>query len=287
MEPTDDDYVNHAIIRPPDNLPNLDTNKRVTRFVVDSRSRDIKLFPSPAQYEVIFDDDIDDVLSAKLVCADVPFSTYLINKYFNTLYMSMNGNSYKVVLDEGDYTPQQLATLIENAINNMVTSGDFTVSYESSTDNFRFKAKYGFSIDFSAKNSLCYILGFSTKEYTSTAEGVAPYTNILNAEYRRNFNYCNYIVMSLEQFDTNKSVYNLLAKSFAIIPKKYTDLNISDKSQIIKTFSPSIPRLNKLRVKFYDPYGNLYDFQNHDHRYELVFTSFKQKRRYQQIFVNR
>lgn len=287
MEPTDEEYVNHAIIKPPDNFPNLETNKRNTRFVVDSRNRDIKLFPSPAQYEIIFDDDIDDVLSAKLVCADIPFSTYLINMYFNTLYMTMNGTSYKVVLDRGDYTPQQLAAAIENAINNLVTADDFTVTYTSSTDKFSIAAKYEFSINFDVPNSLCYLLGFSKKLYTSATVGTLPYTHVLSADFRRNFNYCNYIVMSLEQFDANKSVYNLLSKSFAIIPRKYTDLNISDKSQIIKNFSPSIPRLNKLRVKFYDPYGNLYDFQNHDHRYEIVFTSFKQKRRYQQIFVNR
>jgi hypothetical protein len=286
MEPTDDDYVNHAIIKPPENDVDKESNKRITRFVVDSRERDTSLFPFPNHYEIIFEDDIDDVISAKLLITDIPFRTYIVNKYFKKIIFSMSGTEYTVSLDEGDYTPVELASHIEQKMNASIAD-TFQVTYNARKDNFVFASKQPLSLNFDMPNSMCYLLGFSKKQYNSVGGGSAPFTNVVAAEFRKNFEYCNYIVMNIDQFDINKSKTNLIQRSFAVIPKDLSRLNLTDDFNIKKHFSPPIPRLHKLRVRMFDPYGNPYDFQNADHRFEIEFTSFKQKRKYQQIFVNR
>ena len=286
MEPTVDDYVNHALIKPPDTLTENDLNKRITRFVVDSRERDTQLFPSPNHYELIFEDDIDDVISAKLLITDIPFTTYLINKYFKTLVFKIGGSDYTVTLDEGDYTATELAAHMAEKMNETVAD-NFQVVYNTRKDNFTFKSKVAWSVDLNVANSLCYLLGFKKALYESTPSGNAPYTYLITSEFRKNFEYNNYIVMNVDQFDINKSRTNLIQRSFAVIPKDSTRLNVADDFDLKKYISPPIPRLHKLRVRMFDPYGNPYDFQNADHRFEIEFTSFKQKRKYQQIFVNR
>ena len=50
---------------------------------------------------------------------------------------------------------------------------------------------------------------------------------------------------------------------------------------------PVRSRLSKLRIKIMDRYGNPYALNNLDHHFELIFESFKQKRKYQNIFFNR
>ena len=39
-------------------------------------------------------------------------------------------------------------------------------------------------------------------------------------------------------------------------------------------------------ITFYDRFNNLYDFQNIDHRFEILFKSHKQRRKYGSILQN-
>jgi hypothetical protein len=110
--------------------------------------------------------------------------------------------------------------------------------------------------------------------------------NVIQSPYRKNFDYNKYIYLVIDQFDLNKGNAKPINKSYAALTKQYTQLSINDKPKIVKYFSPTIPRLSKLSISFYDRYGNKYDFQNQDHRLEFLFTSFKQKSKYQNIFEN-
>lgn len=275
-----DEYIHNAIIPPPQNME-MDT--RYTRIIFDSKDRDTSLYPEPNRYEVRFDDDIDDVVSAQLVSVDAPLSSYMINKYFNTFTLTISGTSYDVMLDQGDYEPAAFAAMVRakmDAINN-----SFEVEYVTATDNFIFKGSVAFSISFPQANSLHQVFGFKKAEYVSSATGSAPYPFIVRSEYRRNFGFNNYMVMNIESFDVNKSNGNVLHRTFAVITKNYWDINFSDDPKIIKTFTPPIPRLARVKVTFVDRFGNPYDFQNYDHRIELLFASYKQKRKYQNIFT--
>lgn len=279
----DEDYYKHGVIKPPSDF--FGDNQRITRIVVDSRVRDVSLFPNQCDYDVYFEDDINDIVSAQLVYVDVPFSNYLINTYFNRFIISYGGTDYTIILDKGDYTKDTIVTEINYKLDAALGSGVVVISYIEKTDNYKFTCTTGpFTLKFSDQtNTLAMLLGFNrTKNYTSS--GTGPYT--VFSEYKRNFNYNNYIIMDIDQFDLLKSIDKDLNKSFAMIPLNYDTLNLADNPQYIKRFSPAISKLTKLHVRFYDRFGNPYDFQNMDHRFEIELTSFKQRRKYGNIFAH-
>lgn len=272
---TVDELDRHAIIKPPE-TPYVDT--RYTRLVIDSMNRDTSLYPNPNDYNFVFDDDINDVVSAKLVSIDIPFSTYTINMHFNTLWITVGGGAETAVaLTQGLYDKTGLATMLQNALVMTFPSASFTVTYNTLLDKYTFSSNTTFTLNFKGKsNSLDPLLGFAKKLYSSIS-------NSIIAPFRCNFNYNSYIIMCIDQFDNNKSNSKPLNKSFAVFSKDY-NLSVGDEPNIIKKFSPPLARLAKLHLTFYDRFGNLYDFQNMDHRIELLMQSFKQRGKYNNIF---
>lgn len=275
MFPSNDVYFNKSIIKPKTEIKQeeYEKNQRITRMVIDSRIRDKTLFPNPNSYEIKLDDDINDVVSCKLICMDVPFSTYLINNIHRNINLKIGSTKYVATLTIGDYTKTALATEIQNSMNSAVGSAVFTVTYNTLLDNYRFQGISSFTLDFTNTPGMASLLGFNTISYDSSS-------NIIISPYRMNMDYNSYIIMDIDQFDTIKSIDRDLNKSFAILPKQYNNLNISDKYKITKYFNPIIPKLMKIRVNMYDKYGNPYDFAGLDHRFELSLTSFKQGRKY-------
>jgi hypothetical protein len=276
------DYYNNAVIPPP--LSPSEVIK-YTRIAIDSKTRDKSLFPNANKYEIKLNNEVSDVMSAKLINADIPMSMYLINQYFDTLVVTQNGTTQNIQLEHGDYNEVDLATMITDSLNN-VFEDQFAVSYNKNKDNFTFRSKTAFTLTFgTSSNSLDALLGFDKAVYTSTAIGVSPYNHVITGTYRKNFTYNNCVIMYIDQFDCYHSPANEMDRCFAILPSVYSLLSISDHPELIKTFSPPIPRLTKLIVKFLDRFGNLYDFNNLEHRFELLLTSHKQGRRYNSIFT--
>lgn len=279
-------FADMAVIKPPETRPDFETLKRFTRVVIDSKDRNISLFPNPNNYEVNLEDEIEDVLNAQLLNIDIPLSSYMINSIYNSFEVAYDAGAYQTVsLAPGDYDVQSFITEVKSKLNALF-SKSFDVEYDPRKDNFVLKSTSAFTLRFS--DMTCRFFGFDKGiEYTSSESGVSPLTNVLQAPFRKDFKYNNYIVMTIDQFDINKSNNNRLNKSFAIITNNYSAMNISDDPQIKKHFSPPLARLTKLRIKFFDRFGNPYDFSNMDHHFELLFESFKQKRKYQNIFFNR
>jgi hypothetical protein len=280
-------FHDKAVIMPPESKPNYELHKRFTRVVVDSKDRDKTLFSNPNDYEVKFDDDIEDVISAQLLNINIPLSQYLVNKYFNSLSVSLNGGeSREITLVQGNYTEEQLASHTTTVLNTVFGGNEFTVTYLPNTDNYIFACKSPFQLVF--KDSTAKLFGCSEAiTYSSTHTGSTPFVHSFTSPFRKDFKYNNYIIMSIDQFDINKSTNNTLNRSFAILTKNYQSMNMCDDPQIVKYFSPTLSRLSKLRVRFFDRYGNPYDFNNMDHHFEIRFESFKQKRKYQSIFFDR
>ena len=275
---TSADYMKNAVIEPP---KDFDENLRITRIVVDSRARNRTIFPSPNSYDFDFDDDINDVVSATLKIADIPMPLYLINSYFNKLVVNIGGVDYTVELSNGDYTATEIATELQTKTST-VTGSTVTVSYITRTDNFKFVMAQPFTLKFKGySNPLNQLLGFGVKDYIAVS-GIGGYEIV--GEYRKNFEYNNYLILDIETFDNLKSIDRDLNKSFAIIPKNPNMLNIVDDFDYVKKFSPPINKVARLKIRFYDRFGNPYDFQNFDHRFEIVFMSHKQRRKYGNIF---
>jgi hypothetical protein len=282
----DNDYIKYGVIKPPQEF--FKDNENFTRIVVDSRIRDTTLYPSPNDYYIPFDDDITDVLSAQLIYLDVPFTNYLVNQYYNSINITykvegITDTTKTVVVATGDYTNANFIIALQDALNVSFGNNKIIVSYNISLDNYIFTSSNYFSFNFQGQtNNLAMLLGFNKdKNYIS----INPSNYIITSEFKRNFNYNNYIILDIDQFDLLKSIDRNLNKSFAMIPINYDVLNLSDHPQYIKIFSPPIPRMTRLHIQLSDRFGNAYDFQNQDHRFEILLISFKQKRKYGNIFV--
>lgn len=280
-----DVFYKNALIPPPEERNEV---IKYTRIAVDSKDRDKSLFPNANKYEIKLSNEIVDVISAKLINADIPLSMYMINQYFDTVVVQVGSTTYNVQLDHGDYNESQLATLLTDSINTTIGSNVFSVTYNTNKDNFTFASSQVFSLDFNeGPNNLADLLGFDKVTYTSTNGGSAPYTNIITSDYRKNFKFNNYIIMYIDHFDVYQSPTNDLDRCFAIIPVEYDRLSISDKNDLKKVFSPPVPRMTKLIISFFDRYGNPYDFNNINHRFELLIKSHKHPRKYNQIYADR
>lgn len=282
-----EDYVHNAIIPPPE-LKGIEKDVKHTRVVFDSKDRDVTLFPDPNAYDVRFDDDIDDVLGVRLLSMDVPLAAYMINTYFDRFTLVFGETAYEVVLDHGDFEAPAFATMVTANMQRSTgaAANTFLMEYNTVKDNFVFRGKAPFSIDFPQKNSLHHALGMKKQPYVSTTES-GVFGHAIYAEFRKNFKFNNYAIMSIDGFDLNHSNGDTLNHTFAVVVPNYSNMNFGDAPKLIKRFTPPIPRLAKITIKFTDRFGNPYDFQNMDHRIELDFESYKQKRKYQNIFMNR
>lgn len=286
----DQEFYKNSVIPPPGDNMFLDNDKKITRIAVDSYLRNKQLFPNPNQYDFELEDDINDCLSAKLLFIDIPMPMYTINDYFNLIVINVAGTQYTATLTKGDYTKSALASEIQIKLNSLIAN-NFVCAYVPLTDNFSIRSKVNFRIIFKdVENSLNQLLGFKAQDYTSTTDASDPtYSNLIQSEYRCNLEYNNYLVMYIDQFDVLKSsnTGRVLNKAFATIPKSYNNINLVDEFKIFKSFNPPIGRLSRLRIRFTDKFGNPYDFQGFDHRFEIQFTSFKQRRKYANIFAKK
>jgi len=283
-------YYNNAIIKTPRIV-----DIRKIRLVVDSRERNMTLFPNPNKYEINLTDFIPNVSSIKLVSSTFPFSSYMINKNNNKLYFEINSVLHVSSVDMGDYASgSDLATAMQAAMNGTVGSNMFSVQYLARTDNFLFRCIETFTLKFKGnaythpfnhntdyaylQGSIGAVIGFGIKDASSTySESVIDsHKHIIQSEYRKNFNIDNCLIVHIAMLNLNKSTSMSVDESFAIISRSGVydgQTQLYDGHQIKKPFTPPIKKIAKIAVEVLDYYGNPYDFQNQDHRMEFVMES--------------
>jgi hypothetical protein len=252
-------YFNNSIIKPP-----TDTIKdqKTINIVIDSRLRDKTIYENPNKYSIDLYTDLNNVTSARMIYIDVPFSAYMINTNCDSFYI----NDVLIALDHGNYTESEFVDMIQTKLNAAVGIPSITLSYSSIQDKFAFEGSTSFTVRFA--NHLMEIMGFKTNMNNSVSNKVV-------APFRKNFAGDNYIILHIEQFDVLKNAENILNGAFALVPKTMTLMSyVSTNFQCIKTFNPPIARLARLSVSLFDKYGNPYDFQNQDHRFEIIFNVF-------------
>lgn len=286
------DFKNSAVIKP--KTESLNSSRKYTNVVIDSRFRDLQLYPSPSDYYIQLDDELQDIVSAELIVTQIPFKAYTISSVNNVIRIQFltTGPIHNVVIPPANYTPSELASTLTTILTALSPSVAFNVTYDALYDKFTIKSTGAFTLFFKdrdskatnyATNTIGKTLGFKCEDYYVTS---APYT--LTAPFRKNFNDLTYIVMHIDNFHVNATGNNsVITKSYAIIPSDTSNTNIVSTSQkIVKYFNPPLPRIQRLHIQFKDINGNLYDFQNHDHRIEILFESYKQARRYGALMDN-
>ena len=112
---------------------------------VHSYDRDIKKWPNSNHFEIELPEDLRNVQSMRLLNISLPSSQYIFsNEYQNTklkVFVSLrSGSSGDIIItiDEGSYTPDQLATEIETKLNKAVASLT-SLGAGSGYNNFRCK----------------------------------------------------------------------------------------------------------------------------------------------------
>lgn len=113
---------------------------------------------------------------------------------------------------------------------------------------------------------------FSGQVPTGTVAVTGVVSGRIQAPFRKNLRKDRYIVLNVNNAEINYGVSTVLDRSFCIINSKDCSLNNEYKFDAIKNYEPPLNSLKRLQISFYDYDGNLYDFQNQDHRLELEFS---------------
>jgi hypothetical protein len=303
--------INASSSRPPSQA----IGRRMTtkRVFVDSAQRDRVAYPTPAEYEVIFQDDLYDVAAMQLVVADVPFPAYVIDARRAALALRLGAEPGSVPavaqLDAGDYVSvADLAASLADALNAgaaaagssayfwaTVTGRTETVALWS-TDAFALPAAATAATAAAAAGGPAGVLGFQPGvAYAATPYDPAapppgaptqPVPNgsgqmpsfLLAAPYRANLTPVGAVVLDVKvpSTDVLASVNQAADRTFAVLYKSPATHAVNATSSasdclIEKRWSAPQARVGRLRLRFTDLQGELYDFQNQDHRLELLF----------------
>lgn len=271
LDRTNFDFENSDIIRPPFEEPkNKEVGHKYTRVIIDSRDRDTSIYPNPNKYWIPLEHEIEDVQTGEIVLMDVPLSGYIVNNFNNVLNISGHGS---VLLPVGNYDAAGLALVIQTTIR-AYGYPDFTCTYNNILDKLVFD-NATFTLSFDKSNvSLA----------TARLIGCVPscsYSLPFTSPNRINLNVNNYIVLNIDMFSINTSANSVIDRTTALVHPKNALLNFwSVTNHIKKYFNPIIGRVDRLKISFTDYYGNPYDFQNIDHRIEILFESRRQLGRY-------
>ena len=260
---------------------------KVKVVVVDSRDRDRNAYPTPDRYTVELPEDIFDVVSMRLVAADVPLNAYVANARNASVPFAVGGGATSLAsVEPGDYdAPGDLAAMLSAALTAAAGgAAAFTVAHPATRggDGFAVFATAPFELRFSgagAGASLARVLGFDEgADYASAATPAgflppgmtapAP-PHLVRAPFRKDLSHDRYVVLNINDADVVQSAKNETNRAFAVLPSKFIDLNLDNETDHEKRWTTPIARFSKVSIEFTDYYGAPYDFQNQEHRIDL------------------
>jgi len=276
-----------------------------TRLVIDSRDRNTTLHPTPDKYSLSLDNDVRDVRQLRLLWAELPSRTaYLIDAGRDTVHYRLSSDATDAVreakLGTGDYAaPGDLATEVEDAMNAVADDAStFAVSHDPRTDRFTVASKFAFVLLCRGEDrpdhggvrltgtyregTACRLLGMRDRDVSSADDGSgSARPHVFRAPFRRDFDAAkdDYVVLRIGGTSTNLGVSPGLNDSFAIL--KPTVDRRADTQMLrayVHTYDPPVSRFNRLDVSFHAYDGSPYDFQNREHRLELLLVSRKQRK---------
>lgn len=254
---------------------------RSTSFVIDSRDRDLTRFPLPSHYEISLDEAVHDVIRMRLLVADVPFASYLIQSTNNSIQAVIPGTTttptvINATIPVGDYLGHTLAAAVQAALQANTSTGQyqFTAEYSTLTDNIIVTCTLEFSLVFAPAGSAALELGFAVGT-TNYAVPSSPTSFVATPPFRRNSNLNPSLVLSIIPACVNTSINEHVNQSFAILTPNRSALSAAGEALSQKSFHPPIARFSRFTVDFSNYDGTPVDFQNHDHRIEILLTSLR------------
>lgn len=269
-------------------------------LTVHSEDRDVKKWPASNHFEIILPEAIKNVQSMRLVQSTMPSHFYNISEHLQNNRMDING--HEIVVPDGFYTPDSLATTLSSSISTLINSANSIVEYDSIKQKFIFHGT-GNTLNFNqhyvckkcpeqnpnvwtqyTKWGLGSYLGFDKKSYTPSTEK----PNVIEAPYFPKLDGEQVIYMEVDKYnsydelypysESTSSLYNndygaRVNSAFAKIPlsKSPEPGNIPSESiydsrnsnlQNVSYFDPPLERVQKLKFKFRYHNGMLVDFKD-------------------------
>lgn len=254
-------------------------------LILDSRARDRTKFPNPGNYVIELEKEYRDVTHIELVSACLPNSGYSINRHNNMIYYrSRNGAqpataTHDSVLEipVGNYDYDDIddqPTALLTALNDELDGVPFLFRFDSVLQRFTIEPDAGIVVDFYAglPSGADDIIGISGSSSLAGSRG-----NTLSAAaptMPRNFQLYpqRYLTLKIRDMERCSGNTASLDGSFAVIPLETTGRNFTltkDGDTLNNTsytlYFPELRRIRKMEVSIYDPYGNIYEFNGHDH----------------------
>jgi len=239
-------------------------------LTIDSRSRENKERTQPNDYIVKFP-SLSKVVAARLISAEVPNSQYVVNSRNNIIDMKDGSGTYTVTITPGTYTAVALADEINEKLNlavGVAPDVNFTVEYILSTQKMRITRVLGgtFSILWKsgahASQSISRVLGFTEDKSDVT---------VMSSDLVVNLSGEPFVYLVIDKFDAkvhnSESIKDVFAKIILNIPPRFVcfDSFVSNTVQ----FTEPMHNVDRLRVRFVQQDGSLYDFNGLDHSLSL------------------
>lgn len=270
-------------------------------LIVDSRKRNTSLYPDAGHYVFELNKQYSDVVSLELVSTSLPNSGYGITQYNNKIYLSV-GNvltpDTTLTIPPGNYTynnqtdsPEELLNVLNAALTDDDLNTVFTFGFEPRTQRFiinktdtteiRFFTGLNFNADDILGLNGSDDFGSGNKGNLFTVDGSTMPRNFMLQPHR-------YVTMKIRGFERCEGNTPSLDGAFAVIPLDTSQSSFTlikegdtvDSDTYVYYFPEPLGRLRKLEITFYDPYGNIYDFNGHNHYMIFQIQSLTRPRKY-------
>lgn len=248
---------------------------RTHTVLVDSRDREIGAYPDAGRYRVMLPRIYRDVVSARLLSAEVPSSFYVFTAALGNTTLQIQTDEEVIIasIPDGNYGPASMQAAIMTALNQ--ASPDISWSLEISQTTLKARVSNNNTVEFGltvAPGDLASALGFLPTGNLSSegAELVSSHVVNLNPQA--------YVLLDIEELngidEGGLGGDEVGQGSFAKIPFnansfEYVYLDTTRSSTPAVHFIPAIPKLDRLRVaiRFHD--GRTVPFNGADHSFTL------------------
>lgn len=129
------------------------------------------------ELNVLLGKPIMNVQKFKILSFNIPFSFFNITSSNNTFLLTVGANNYTIVLETGNYSCSNIASLLQTKIRALIASSNFYVDFSTNTGKFYFQHSASFTITYSGNT-----LGQFIKIFNGTSNLVsgAPSNDVIS-----------------------------------------------------------------------------------------------------------
>lgn len=208
-------------------------------ILINSKFRSIDS-KSSTNFRIYFNKNIEINKYLKINYLNIPRCNYLITNKNNSFSLTINGQILNVIIPIGNYTPLQLADIINVQVNNL---NNFNITYNNQTFKYTFTSLSSFKLDLTISD-FHKLLSLEKKVYNSIDKQIV--SNIIF------FNYPLYLNMRINNISSNNFTYTNENSQTDFIINCGSDTNFGEIIQY-KGFEYDIKMfLNNINVNYFD-----------------------------------